>query len=164
MARTNMASLITLFRTFRADISTDVYTDDQVESLFDINRERIDRISLSPDSSNIIFETPFKWIESAPTLINSNDVAVTVNATNSNNIQGIYVFNDEQSLPIRMKGWRHNLFYTLAIAYRTIAQQDDAWNSYKRGNVQFSRREFESMANEYERMGFEPKKITLARN
>ena len=164
MARTNMTQLITLFRTFRADITASVYTDGQVENIVDINRERIDRISLSSDVSNIIFEAPFKFIESAPTLIDSNDVAVTVNGTNSNNIQGIYVFNDEQNLPIRMKGWRHNLFYTLALAYRTIAQQDDAWNSYKRGNVQFSRREFESMANEYERMGFEPKKITLARN
>ena len=164
MARTNMSQLITLFRTFRADITSSVYTDGQVENIFDINRERIDRISLSSDVSNIIFEAPFKFIESAPTLIDSNDVAVTVNATESNNIQGIYVFNDEQNLPIRMKGWRHNLFYTLALAYRTIAQQDDAWNSYKRGNVQFSRREFETMANEYERMGFESKTITLLRN
>ena len=159
-----MASLITLFRTFRADISSSVYTDGQVENIFDINRERIDRISLSPDVSNIIFEAPFKFIESAPTLIDSNDVAVTVNATESNNIQGIYVFNDEQNLPIRMKGWRHNLFYTLALAYRTIAQQDDAWNRYKRGNIEFERRQFNDMAVEFERMGFEPKKITLARN
>ena len=159
-----MTQLITLFRTFRADITSSVYTDGQVENIFDINRERIDRISLSSDVSNIIFEAPFKFIESAPTLIDSNDVAVTVNGTNSNNIQGIYVFNSEQNLPIRMKGWRHNLFYTLALAYRTIAQQDDAWNRYKRGNIEFERREFKTMADEFERMGFEPKKITLLRN
>ncbi len=163
MARDNMGDLITLFRTFRADISSSVYTDGQVQNIFDINRERLDRISLSPDASNVIFEVPFKFIEGAPTLIDSNDVAVTVNATESNDIQGIYVFDSEQSLPIRIKGWRHNLFYTLSLAYRTISQADDAWDMYKRGNVQFTRRQFGTMADEFERLGFETKTVSLLR-
>ena len=163
MARTNMSDLISLFRTFRADITSSVITDGQVENIFDINRERIDRISLSSDVSNIVFEAPFKFIESAPTFIDSNDSVITVTATNSNNFQGIYVFDSEQDLPVRMKGWRHNFFYTLALAYRTIAQSDDAWDKYKRGNVEFTRRQFGSMADEFERMGFDPKTVTMER-
>ena len=163
MPRANMTEMISLFRTFRADVTSSVMTDGQVESLFDINRERVDRLALTPDASNIIFEAPFKFIESAPTLIDSNDDVVTVNATNSNTIQGIFDLNVEQSLPIRMKGWRHNLFYTLALAYRQIAQSDDAWDRYKRGNVEFTRRQFGSMAEEFERMGFDTKVTTLLR-
>ena len=163
MARTNMTDIIALFRTFRADISSSVLSDGQVQNIFDINRQRIDRISLSPDASNIVFEAPFKLIESAPTMINPSDTVVNVNATESNNINGIYVFDSEQSLPIRMKGWRHNLFYTLSLAYRMIAQSDDAWDRYKRGNVEFTRRQFDTMADEFERLGFETKTTRLDR-
>ena len=163
MARTNMTDIIALFRTFRADISSSVLSDGQVQNIFDINRQRVDRISLSPDASNIVFEAPFKFIESAPTMIDSSDSVVTVNSTNSNNINGIYVFDSEQNLPIRMKGWRHNLFYTLSLAYRMIAQSDDAWDRYKRGNVEFTRRQFDTMADEFERLGFETKTTRLDR-
>ena len=164
MARTNMAELIFLFRTFRADITSSVITDGQAQNLFDINRQRVDRISLSPDVSNVVYTAPFKFIESAPTLINSSDTVLVTNATDSNNINGIYVFNEEQDETVRLKGWRHNLFYTLALAYNIIAQSDDAWDRYKRGNVEFERREFGEMAKEFERMGFETKTTTLLRS
>ena len=123
MARSTMTELISRFRLFRGDISSSVMTDGQVENLFDLNRSYIDKAILSPDSESKVFESPGKYIESGFTLIDSGDNIVSADA--SSPVEGLFSFTTAQSPPLRLKGYSHNLFLTLALAYRAIVSNED---------------------------------------
>ncbi len=161
MARSTMTKLISRFRLFRGDISSSVITDGQVENLFDLNRSYIDKVILSHDSDAKVFESPGKYVESGFTLIDSGDNIVTADA--SSPVEGLFSFNSAQSTPLRLKGYSHNLFLTLALAYRAIVSNDDQWQRYERGEVELEKKDVLKLADNFERMGFRPQTIRTVR-
>ena len=161
MARSTMTKLISRFRLFRGDISSSVITDGQVENLFDLNRSYIDKVILSHDSDAKVFESPGKYVESGFTLIDSGDNIVTADA--SSPVEGLFSFNSAQSTPLRLKGYSHNLFLTLALAYRAIVSSDDTWQRYERGEVELEKKDVLKLADNFERIGFRPQTIRTVR-
>ena len=161
MARSTMAELISRFRLFRGDISSSVMTDGQVENLFDLNRGYIDKAILSPDSESKVFESPGKYIESGFTLIDSGDNVVSADA--SSPVEGLFSFTTAQSTPLRLKGYSHNLFLTLALAYRAIVSNEDTWQRYERGEVELEKRDLLKLADNFERMGFRSQTMRTVR-
>ena len=161
MARSTMAELISRFRLFRGDISSSVMTDGQVENLFDLNRGYIDKAILSPDSESKVFESPNKHVESGFTLIDSGDNVVTADA--SSPVEGLFSFTTAQSTPLRLKGYSHNLFLTLALAYRAIVSNEDTWQRYERGEVELEKRDLLKLADNFERMGFRQQTVRTVR-
>ena len=161
MARSTMTELISRFRLFRGDISSSVMTDGQVENLFDLNRSYIDNLILSHDSDAKIFESPGKYVESGFTLTDSGDNAVSADA--SSPVEGLFSFTATQSTPLRLKGYSHNLFLTLALAYRAIVSNEDTWQRYERGEVELEKRDLLKLAENFERMGYRPQTIRTVR-
>ena len=162
MARSTMAGLITTFRLYRGDITSSVITDSEVERIFDLNREYFDKVQLFPDSDNKIFETPFRHIESGASIIDGSDNVVTPDATFF--IEGRFTFTAAQSSGLRIKGYYHNLFKTLAMAYRMVAQESDRWEKYKRGEVELTKSDVNTIANNFERLGFRRKVQRMERS
>ena len=161
MARSTMTELISRFRLFRGDISSSVMTDGQVENLFDLNRSYIDKVILSPDSESKVFESPNKHVESGFTLIDSGDNVVTADA--SSPVEGLFSFTTAQSTPLRLKGYSHNLFLTLALAYRAIVSNEDTWQRYERGEVELEKRDLLNLADNFARMGFRQQTVRTVR-
>ena len=152
MARSTMTGLISRFRLFRGDITSSVMTDSEVQNLFDLNRKRIDKVILSGGSGSKVFESSRKYVESGFTIMDSTDNAVSADA--SSPVEGLFSFDAAQSTPLRLRGYSHNLFLTLALAYRAIVSDEDTWQRYERGEVELQKRDLLKMADNYERMGF----------
>ena len=161
MARSTMTELISRFRLFRGDISSSVMTDGQVENLFDLNRSYIDTSILSHDSDTTVFESTVKYVESGFTLIDSGDNVVSADA--SSPVEGLFSFTTAQSTPLRLKGYSHNLFLTLALAYRAIVSNEDTWQRYERGEVELEKRDLLKSADNFERMGFRSQTMRTVR-
>lgn len=161
MARSTMTELIGRFRLFRADITSSVMTDGEVQNLFDLNRKRMDKVILGSDSDTKVFESPRKYVESGFTITDSADNTVSADA--SSPVEGLFSFNTAQSTPLRLRGYSHNLFLTLALAYRAIVSDEDIWQRYERGEVEMERRDLLKMADNYERMGFRPNGLRTVR-
>ena len=152
MARSTMTEMISRFRLFRGDITSSVMTDGQVENLFDLNRSYIDKVILGHDSDAKVFESLNKYVESGFSIIDSGGSVVSADA--SSPVEGLFSFNTAQSTPLRLKGYSHNLFQTLALAYRAIVSSDDTWQRYERGEVELEKRDVLKLADNFERMGF----------
>ena len=152
MVRSTMTEMISRFRLFRGDITSSVMTDGQVENLFDLNRRYIDKSILGHDSDAKVFESLSKYVESGFSIIDSG--GNVVNADASSPVEGLFSFNAAQSTPLRLKGYSHNLFLTLALAYRAIVSSDDTWQRYERGEVELEKRDVLKLADNFERMGF----------
>ena len=152
MARSTMTEMISRFRLFRGDITSSVMTDGQVENLFDLNRSYIDKVILGHDSDAKVFESLNKYVESGFSIIDSGGSVVSADA--SSPVEGLFSFNTAQSTPLRLKGYSHNLFQTLALAYRAIVSSDDTWQRYERGEVELEKRDVLKLADNFERIGF----------
>ena len=147
-----MTELISHFRLFRGDLTASVLTDGQVENLFDINRRWLDRVPLAHDSDFKIYSSDFKFIESDASIIASDGSVVIPSA--SHFIEGIFEFATPQNAEYWLKGYHHNLYLTVALAYRMVIDGDDLWETYRRGDVSLSKRDARRLAEWYERMGF----------
>ena len=152
MARSTMTQMISRFRLFRGDITSSVMTDGQVENLFDLNRNYVDKAILGHDSDAKVFESLNKYVESGFSIIDSGGNVVSADA--SSPVEGLFSFNTAQSTPLRLKGYSHNLFLTLALAYRAIVSSDDTWQRYERGEVELEKKDVLKLADNFERMGF----------
>lgn len=161
MARSTMTEMISRFRLFRGDITSSVMTDGQVENLFDLNRSYVDKMILGHDSEAKVFESLNKYVESGFSIIDSG--GNVINADASSPVEGLFTFNTAQSTPLRLKGYSHNLFLTLALAYRAIVSSDDTWQRYERGEVELEKRDVLKLADNFERMGFRANKFRTVR-
>lgn len=160
-ARTTMSKLIARFRLLRADITSTVMSDEEVEQLFDLNRFRLNRVLLQVDDQRRVYQVPVKFLEDGFTIITSGNSTVTPN--NLFPIEGIVMFDAAQSGSLFIRGWAHNLYYTLAISLRAIAADDDRWSEITRGRVTLKRQDFLKAADRYEAMGFIPNPVELQR-
>lgn len=160
MARSTMANLISRFRLLRGDITSSVLTDGQVENLFDLTKSYADQIALAGDASDQVFQTPayFNDFEIGYAIFDAGDVdiAANVNATNTDEIRGMFSFDSAQSPTLRIRGYYYNLNLTVALSYRQITSSDDLWIKHKRGEVELTKRDLIDLANQYESMGFRP--------
>lgn len=162
MARTEMATLIALFRQYRKDITSSILDDGGVQNIFDQNRFWLDKILMDRDrKDNLRFFSPFKYLEGGFTILDSGDVTLTPASTFS--VEGIVVFTTAQTGNVFVQGWAHNFFYTLSLAMRGIITDDDRWNEITRGRVKLTRRNYSDQADGYERMGFLPRRKILQR-
>ena len=152
MARSSMSELISHFRLFRGDLTQSVLTDGQVENLFDINRRWLDRVPLSHDGEYKIYSSDFKFIESNASIIDTGSSAVAPDS--SHFIEGIFEFNTSQDAEYRLRGFHYNLYLTIALAYRAVIDNEDLWETYRRGDVSLSKRDAQRLSEWYERMGF----------
>ena len=85
-------------------------------------------------------------------MTDSGDNVVLADA--SSPVEGLFSFTAAQSTPLRLKGYSHNLFLTLALAYRAIVSNEDMWQRYERGEVELQKKDVLKLADNFERMGF----------
>jgi len=162
MARTEMATLIALFRQYRKDITTAILDDDGVQNIFDQNRFWLDKVIMDRDRKDgLRFFSPYKYLEGGFTIFDSGDATLTPASTFA--IEGIVVFSTKQDGNVFIQGFAHNFFYTLSLAMRGIIANDDTWNEITRGRVKLVRRDYGLQADAYERMGFLPRTKMLQR-
>ena len=159
--RETMEGLISEFRLMRVDLTSSVITDGEVQRLFDHDRLYLDKVNLFNDSDGKIFETPVKFIESGASIIDGSDNVLSPDATFY--LEGRFTFTSRQSTTLRIKAYYHNLYMTISRAYRMVAQEDDRWKRYKRGDVELEKADVISLADKFAVDGFIPKHVRMER-
>ena len=160
-ARTEMAGLIALFRSQRADITTAVMDDEAVQNIFDLNRFWLDKIPLQRDTEGKKYFSPFKFLESGFGIVDAGDTAVSPDSTFA--MEGMVQFNTARGDSLYIRGWAHNLYWTMALAMRSVVSDNDQWAKITRGKVTLERKSYQDLADQFERMGFLPKPTRMQR-
>ncbi len=130
--RSTMADLVARVRQLIHDTpgATQVYTDDEIESLLDANRTdvrympltAVDTIAPGGQISHLEYRARVGNWEDSPTLLNGQ--YGTVVPTVSDNARGVWAFSAHQAAPVYIVGSRYNVYAAAADALDMMAARE----------------------------------------